>query len=487
MTPGSEVGPTADRPLHPATLLGRFLRQLPNFVVGLPVLLNIAADPDARTLILVAAIGVLASGAAALAVWRRFRWGVGARELVIERGVIFRQRRVIPFTRVEDVDIEQGPLARLFGTARVRVETGGAGKDEGTLDSIALADARALRDLIRAARAGRTAAAPPVPQKEPLLFAMDLRRVLLAGLLGFSLLYVGALAAALQYLEPLFDWDAVDPDRWLDFSQRLGPARAAAAGSALIALVLLVALAAGMVRALTRDYGFRLTRTPSGFRRRRGLLTLSEVVIPRRRVQLGLVRSGLIGRGFGWHALDFQTLGADPGQSGRQQAAPLARLAEIGPILAEAALPPLPPGDAMQRVSARHILRQSIRWSALLAAPALGTTIADPRALYWLAAVPLLALLAGLQYRHHRYLPGETALFVRAGIFTHRVWILPYARVQSVTLRSTPLQRALGLASLLIDTAGASEIHDVRVRNLPAATAATLFPFLVASIRRQSR
>jgi putative membrane protein len=96
------------------------------------------------------------------------------------------------------------------------------------------------------------------------------------------------------------------------------------------------------VRTITRDYRFRLTRTAAGFRRQRGLLTLSEAVIPLRRVQLAILGTGWLRKRFGWFRLDFQTLGADVQKSGYQPAAPFGRMDEIVPILAEAGMDALP-------------------------------------------------------------------------------------------------------------------------------------------------
>ena len=123
---------------------------------------------------------------------------VRAGEIVIERGVFHRQRRIIPFSRVQDVAIEQRLLARLFGTAKVKIETGGSAADEGHLDMIALADAHALRDLSAAATAMPTA---PTAAGEPVLFAINFARLLHSGLFNFSLLFLAAIVAALQYLD----------------------------------------------------------------------------------------------------------------------------------------------------------------------------------------------------------------------------------------------------------------------------------------------
>ncbi len=79
--------------------------------------------------------------------WRRFEFRVGANEIRIDSGILSRTHRSIPFDRIQDVDITQGPLARLLGLARVKFETGGSsGEEEGVLQAIRLDRAEDLRE-----------------------------------------------------------------------------------------------------------------------------------------------------------------------------------------------------------------------------------------------------------------------------------------------------------------------------------------------------
>lgn len=476
----NEPSAVADRRLHPATLFTRTIRRLPEYALGLPALGRLGSSAEGLTLLLLGAIGIGVAAAAALLTWLRFRYGVGDNELVIESGVLFRQRRIIPFARIQDVDIERNVLARLTGTAAVRIETGGAGKDEGRLDAVGLAEAERLRAILRLARAGKApnaGGAAIMPEERP-LFTMTPARVLLAGVLGFSLLSIAFLAAGFQYLDPLFRNGWLEPDRLEEIAGRYqGSARWAASLAAALLLILL-ALLIGIIRTAARDWGFRLTRVSAGLRRRRGLFTLSEVLIPLRRIQLALLRSGFIARQLGWRRLEFQTLGSDVRKSGHQVAAPLGRMAELRPILAEAGLDRLPDDGSYTRVSVRHILRQSLRWTALAALPLAANMLFYPELTWAILLLPLPVALAALQWRHHRFHLGDDMLHIRAGIFTRRLFILPLANIQSIELRRGWLQRRLGLATLDIDTAGAG-FHHPRISNLPHDKAARLFEALL--------
>ena len=469
----------ADRQLHPATFLTRAIRQLPQYALGLPAAFGVISETGFGTVLLVALGGIGIALLGAWLYWTRFRYGLGADEIVIESGILHRQRRVIPFDRIQDIDIEQGLLARLFGTAKVRIETGGSAKDEGDLDSVALAEAHRLRELLRsqaapAARHGPWgAAAEPAEEAEPLLFRMDLKRVLLAGLFNFSLVFFAILFGALEYLQPITGIDPLEMD-WIDPAQELAAQATWTMTLAGVLFVLMLGVVAGVLRTLAQDYGFRLTRTAAGLRRRRGLLTLSEAVIPLRRIQASVIRSGAVARLFGWHRLEFQTLSADSAKSGNQMAVPFGRMGEISPVLKEAHKPPLPPDSAYVRVSVRHILTQSLKWVGLMALPVLGFSFAFPAAAALFLLLPVVIGAAALQWRHHRYCLTDDALHIRGGLLSRTLWVLPYERIQTIGVDRGPLQRLLGLATLVPDSAGASLLGSAQIANLPADRAVDL-------------
>jgi len=50
---------------------------------------------------------------------------LGEQEIVIERGVYWRRKSFVPYNRVTNVDMVQGPLARAFGLGTVRIQTAG--------------------------------------------------------------------------------------------------------------------------------------------------------------------------------------------------------------------------------------------------------------------------------------------------------------------------------------------------------------------------
>lgn len=464
------------RRLHPATLAVRTLQLLPQMAAAGAGYAALVEREGLGGVVFFAMLAVLFGAGIALLSWIRFHYRVGAQDIVIESGILHRQRRVIPFDRIQDIAIERGPLARLFGTARVKVETGGSSADEGDLDMIGLDEAQALRDRIRAWHGRAQPAeegAQPVAGPEPVLFELGLPRLLVSGLFNFSLLFLAGIFAFLEYLQRfgIFDWqETITPEE----------AEAAAGmvtlrGALLIALLLLLlGMVTGVLRTVARDFGFRLTRAEAGLRRRRGLFTLSEVVIPLRRVQLGVLDSGLLARAFGWRRLSFQTLGADRREGGVQVAAPFARVEEILPILAQPGLPVPPPATAFRRAPTRGIVRRTAVPFAGAVFGAAAALSVEPGA--WLAVPPmlLLAVFGILRWRSHLHALSERALFVADGVFRRRLWVVPFDKAQTIMVKRGPLQRRLGLASLLVDTAGGSLVAEPEIVDLDAAEAERL-------------
>lgn len=458
------------RRLHPATLLVRWLKVVPQMLAA-GIGLAAAGRSEGLGRFVILALGMLAiGGVLAFVFWWRFRYTLGRHEIVIEKGLLQRQRRVIPFDRVQDIAIEQRLLARLFGTAKVRIETGGAAKDEGNLDMIALADAHALRDFIRhgARPAGAEAAAQAAqaaPAEEPVLFAMDLKRLLFSGLFGFSLIFLAAISAAVQQLDQLgiVAWEKFFTPERADEAAHMVSLRL---GLGLAALVILLGVIAGVARTVARDFGFTLTRSDAGLRRKRGLFTLSEVVIPIRRTQVAVIESGLISRALGWYRLSFQTLGADRKEGGVQVAAPFARMEEILPILAEAGFPPPPPRAAFHGAPPRALVRK-IAPQLILGIPLTAAAfLIDSRAGIGAGAMALLAVAAALRWRTHGHAGDGHALYVTGGLLRRRLRVLPYEKTQTIAVSRGPIQRAMRLATLLIDTAGATAMHNVRMIDL---------------------
>ena len=415
--------------------------------------------------------------------WRRFEFRVGANEIRIDSGILSRLHRSIPFDRIQDVDITQGPLARLLGLARVRFETGGsagAKQDDGSLAAISLARAEAIRDQVRVRRGTIPVAASDTEVELAPLFAMDLRRVLLSGVFNFSLAVVAALAGASQTFGDVAGFDPFTRRFWREALAAGSPIadfviiHQIAAALAGMVLLIVVGLVAGVGRTVLREYRFRLDRTETGLRRRRGLLTLTDVTLPLQRVQAAIIATGPVRARFGWRDLKLQSLGKDEGRKGDHVVAPLATADEIATILAELAWRPIDPALTWHRISSAYAWGFTLA-VALLIIPAAAQMMFMP-----LIGAASLVAIAGviaarwLNWRRYRYALDQDRLLIRSGWWRRRTVILPIANIQSVDFTENVIGRRVGIAALVIGVASGRGYSGHGIAALPRETARAL-------------
>jgi uncharacterized protein len=83
-------------------------------------------------------------------VGRRYRsWGYAEREddLLVRRGVMFARLSVVPYGRMQFIDVTAGPLERAFGLATVRLHTAAAATDA-RIPGLEREEAARLRDRL---------------------------------------------------------------------------------------------------------------------------------------------------------------------------------------------------------------------------------------------------------------------------------------------------------------------------------------------------
>ncbi|WNM24927.1 PH domain-containing protein [Demequina capsici] len=136
-----------DRRLIPARLLSLLLPALLLLAVALvPAVLFGGAVWIAVAIVLVALawiswVVVRQVGAHA--------WAEREDDLLVKRGRMFRRVTVVPYGRMQFVEVEAGPLARAFGIARVQLHTASPGTDA-SISGVPTDEAARLRDRLTA-------------------------------------------------------------------------------------------------------------------------------------------------------------------------------------------------------------------------------------------------------------------------------------------------------------------------------------------------
>ncbi|MGY1805124.1 PH domain-containing protein [Blastococcus sp. SYSU D00922] len=474
MTTRTSGPPPAGRRTSPRIVLVHTatFRQARQFVPAvIPVVAATGFGGGTTTVVVLVVAVTLLSLLTALLSWWRFTYADGPTSVVVTRGLLSRSVRTVPNDRIRGVEVEAGPLHRLFGLVRVRIDAaaGAADKDEELLvDGVSRAEGDRLRAAVLTHRS-----APVVEQaeaeSEEVVARFDNRWLLYAPLVGSYLAVpfaaVGALFRLAQELPERFR-----PD--LDGVHVSG------------VQVLLVVLGAGLVvlvvgsviGAAVVNWGFRLTRRGGSLVAARGLVTTRHTELEIDRIRgwtlsegLGMrwvraARSGALVTGLGDAARRGQLLPLGPREEARALGVRL--VPDPGPLV------PHPPAARRRRIVRALIAGLVVTAAGAVVTPLLGW--------WWLLAAGLVLLVFGIPMGLGRYAAlghaaGESSFAVRGGWLVREEAVIQRRAVVGWEVRQSPFQRRAGLATVTACVGagrGGYVAVDMAAEEVPAFTAA---------------
>jgi putative membrane protein len=460
--------------LHPSVIAMWVLRSL-----GALAVIVIASNTIERTFGLVALALV---GIGAWVRWLRFTWRIEPGQLVIERGLFQRRRRVIPVARIQAVQTVRKIQHRAFGVVGLRVETVGGSEAEGQLDALDVEVARRVQHALleRADHAATATATPPradgsparagIPDTPPgtVLAHCSPRHLLLAGLTGGR---VGVAAAIIGVAQQAFGERLTEAA--LSAPERLG--LVAALGLAAFGIV--VAFVLSVLATAVVYWDFTVRRDGGLLRLHRGVLDERRDTVPIARVQSLTVEQNVLRRALGLAAVKMVVAGraGDGGDmtstllpiGGRDEALRLVgELLDIADVDA-VTLTPMPHG-ARDRRLARAALATVVVTAVTL------VTVGWPTGLLGLLTAAVVVPAALASYRALGWATHGDAVVARSGWLVQRLSVTPAAALQSVRLTSSLFQRRRRLATLRLEIARSRGARDPRLLDIAATDGSTL-------------
>lgn len=440
--------PSEVRRLHPLTPFFDLLASARQF--ALPLVLAVFANRDRGQLALL--IPTLLLTAAGAAKWWRFTYSFDGARLVIDEGVLNRKQRVVPIDRIQQVDMATTLRHRILGVTVLKLETaGGVAGAEVSLSVVSVAEANRLRSVLLpdGARLDQAPDAPATAAPPTTLLQLGVGRLALAGVTGSELAVMFTILLSVGQLA-----DDVPASFLLDRVENAAtPADVTGyvvAGAVVVALWFTLAAAASVLK----DGRYRLVRRRDQLAVSRGLLDQREASLPLHRVQVVRIQQAFVRRLLRRSSLRIRS-------SGGSIEVPLVTATEVTDLLSIVVpgmdLTGLAPAPAAAR--RRAIVRRLIPALLVLVGSRLWVERAVP-----LAA--LLAVLAGgmgeLAYRGLASGWSGGVAVSRSGGLRREISVVPGAKAQSTRLRTSPLQRRAGLATLYVDVAASGASPAIR-------------------------
>ena len=487
--------------LHTTSLVFDLIAHVRSYLFPLVFGLVGAANGNISLLII---SGILFIPAVLRSAFRYFtlRYRIEDAHFYVDQGLIFRKTRTIPVDRIQNIDLTQNVLHRIFKVAEVKIETASGTEAEAVLRVLSMEEVDTLRKAIFAGKqmltanqtqklpakssdlaeslspidqaSGIAAVSDPVEGEEvwkiPLI---DLIKVGLASNRGLVMLGIG-LVTFDQFTEKGYETVFAFLAGYLpkdtgSLGFYLQAIIAVVLGSVLLRLV-------GILWYVLRFFDYKLEQRGDDLRLSCGLLTRVSATVPRKRIQFISVQQNLIMRWFGIATIRVETAGgatdaSKPTQSiGKTWFMPVIPVAEVPQLVNR-----LRPGidwdlqrfdfqGLAPRASARMVRLALLQ--TLLCAVAVAGAICyfsesfDTQALIWggiagLAAMPALILFALKKAASRKYARIENGVVYRTGVFGRKTSVTFFDKLQTVACFQTPFDRRWKMATLAIDTAAA--------------------------------
>ena len=428
--------------------------------------------------------------------WLRYRWRFTTDSLEVESGILGRQVRRIPLSRIQDVDTSQGILERMFGVVVLSVHTSSTQKAEVELATVSKSDAELLMTALKAGVGGGASAAVTATTA-PALLTIRTSQLILRGLTDNRAGLV--VATGLAAFERLFQGsEGLIVDMAEEARRGLLPPEVAASGplawslvamAAVFALVIVGYVASMVFNVVTfHGYSLRLEGDRSGavFRREYGLFTRRSQALPRERIQALVLGQSPVRRLLGVGSLRAHDMGSssDPksgGTTGRDGFVPIAPVLQLR-ALVPLAFPGLPHApEKMRPVSSRMVRRMGtlgLLFGGLLGALVLGAATQVGGASLPIGALVLALSATGgaligtlygrLAHARLRVSAHRGFFVVHRGVLWSEEVTVPAARIEAAILSRTPLDRFHGVATVTVVVGGGDRFSVANV-SLPHA------------------
>lgn len=508
--------------LHPTSIFFEAAAQVRQYFF--PVLLALAGAASGNAWTLWLAVPTLVISLIVNAVrYFTLRYQLDGDDLVVKEGLLFRRVRSVPVRRIQNIDLVQNLLHRMFDVAVVNIETASGDKPEATLRVIKLEQVQQLRaavfreaDLQEAGSAARvvsenqspdevaventlTTADPSeqlvgdgAPTNGELLWSASPKHLLLAGLASNRGLVLLGVVAGLFFQG---DWTDRDWYRgaayrnakgqissWLpEWFWELGTPLQMLLAAAVILLVLRVV---SVVWFFLTFHDYSLTRHGEDLRISCGLFTRVSATVPRKRIQFVSIHSPLLLRPLGLAAVRIETAGGGGGNEDASTTVsrrwfipviPYDRAVELLPSLRSSIdwQPEHVPWQSLSPQTSARLTRGAVIVSLLVCVAGLLIT----RPWGWVAgplAAPALVWYARKKARARRYARLDWGIVYQSGVLNRKLSFTFSDRLQVVRCSQGWFDRRWGMSTLSLDTAAAGPAgHRIEVPYLDAKFAAS--------------
>jgi len=417
----------------------------------------------------------------------RYYYYIKDDELVIEQGVLKKSKTIVPFERVQTINLEQNIIHRMFDVVKLKVDTAGSAGAELEFEAISHSTADQLREMLLSKKktskttAGGTVAEHSTPTYRRIM-KLELPELLKAGMVENHLRSGGLIFAAMFWI-----WQSAGD---VGMSDRVeDPLSAIEYGLQLVAVLgimfVVVSFLISLVRMVITNYDLEFMRSDQGFKLQGGLFTRRDVSALDHKIQVVSWADNPLKKLIGIKDLRLRQAASQAIGSKKTIKIPGCTAEHLHEVTTSLYGSDYDKGIAYQHIHGAYFHRVAL-YVLLLGGGLWGLAFYMsnmPMMVGLTIAIVGILLTRYLSMKKKRYGLNQEVLIVRGGSYGDKTEVLPIYKIQSCSITSSPYQRRRGLASVVIYTASGR----VGVPYIPWAAAQQLQDVLLYGVERDRR
>lgn len=397
----------------------------------------------------------------AFLIFKNFQFKIENNHFILKKGIIKKTNIEIPFNRIQNINFKQNIVQQIINVFEVNIETAGSADAEISIKAMTFEQATALKNSIRIFDKANTES--EVEIKEKPLLVIDFLALLKVSITENHLKSLFILFAILigffQQLEQFFNGSGNDElvDNFI--SENSSAFQTSIFIMLFFSLLLvLVGLISSFVRMLLQHFNLTVFIKNDTLEIEQGLITKKSIVLKKNKVQHITISTNPLKKILGISFITFSQAESGISKEKKQEIIKIVgcKIAQISAIKNL-----LFPNENLNDVDKNQVdsyykFRLYLQGIFVLSLINLGFYFGfQNHLIFWINVVlfPVFALLIETKFKKRSYLFSEDLLQINFGTLETHQTILPFYKVQCVSMQQTFFQARKNVADLVFQTA----------------------------------
>ncbi len=380
-----------------------------------------------------------------------FSFHVTDGQLIIRKGIFSKKTLIIPFERIQTVQLHQNLLHKIINHCKVAIDTAGSEETEVAIQSLSYTKAISLKELLTQ-QVASPIANEDIVERTIRLSSRDLFKMAVSAnhLETFGLLFAFVIAR-FEDVKDLLGFDAYD---WVE-EQGKGVVVTTQMIGILIFFALAFSILISVMRIVLKFSDLTIQFSDKGFQLRHGLLSSQQQFIGSKKIQFIQWNANWIRRKIGMYMFHVKTVGETDLKKKQKIHVPITRDEQLH-MLGNYYQDDLPSSNTEAgNIQPQYFYRQVL----LIVLPI--TVVAITAIWIWWSWYALLILIWSFNYtiktkiyqKNFKIWVNNNAIEISKGVWGRQRLVINWHNLQVITVQQSIYQRRKGFASLSLQTA----------------------------------